>query len=190
VIESANLNLFMTDAGPRALIKLADSLGLEWPHLRKAGVESDKAIHDLNALLRSELGTNFASEDANLIVFGSLARKEWIDYVSDLDWTYLIDGQARPEHLQVSQKIKKTLPKGFRKPEGLQSRREKDKEYRFSAPGPTGTFGDLAFSHQLIHQIGGSGRHKQEHDPADTASLRVGVGRHAGCARASGPSHH
>jgi hypothetical protein len=145
----------MTDPEPRALIKLADSLGCEWPHLRKAGQEADKAIADLNNLLRSKLGSNYASEDANLIVFGSLARKEWIDYVSDLDWTYLIDGQARSQHLQVSQEIKKALPTDFRKPAGVHGRREKDREYRFSEPGPTGTFGNLAFSHQLIHQIGG-----------------------------------
>jgi hypothetical protein len=145
----------MTDAEPRALIKLADSLGCEWPHLRKAGQEAEKAIADLNDLLRRELGNNYASEDANLVVFGSLARKEWIDYVSDLDWTYLVDGQARSEHLRVSQEIKKALPTDFRKPAGPHSRRGKDKEYRFSEPGPTGTFGNLAFSHQLIHQIGG-----------------------------------
>ena len=33
-------------------------------------------------------GLNFPPEDANVVVFGSLARKEWIDWVSDLDWTY------------------------------------------------------------------------------------------------------
>jgi predicted nucleotidyltransferase len=155
--RSANLSLFMNPAETRPLIQLANSLGCEWPHLRRAAIDSDKAIDDLNNLLSQELGRNFASEDANLVIFGSLARGEWIDYVSDLDWTYLVDGQARPEHLQVSQDIKHALPKEFRKPRGNFSRRANDKEYRFGEPGPTGTFGNLTFSHSLIHQIGGQG---------------------------------
>jgi hypothetical protein len=28
-------------------------------------------------------------------------------------------------------------------------------EYRFAEPGPTGTFGNMGFSHQLVHLIGG-----------------------------------
>jgi hypothetical protein len=145
----------MSPAETRPLIQLANSLGCEWPHLRKAAIESDGAISDLNNLLGNELGKNFASEDANLVVFGSLARGEWIDYVSDLDWTYLVDGQARPEHLQVSQEIKEALREEFRKPLHKPSFRANDKEYRFGEPGPTGTFGNLTFSHQLVHQIGG-----------------------------------
>lgn len=155
VNESDNLDLFMGLSEPRPLIKLADSLGHEWRHLRKAGQEADKAIDELNKLLSVEVGKNFASEDANLVVFGSLARKEWIDYVSDLDWTYLVDGQARSEHLEVSQKIKAALPKDSRPPQGAHSRRRQDREYRFGEPGQTGTFGNLGFSQQLIHQIGG-----------------------------------
>ncbi len=153
--RSANLSLFMSPAETRPLIQLANSLGREWTHLRKAAIDSDKAVDDLNNLLSDGLGKNFASEDANLVIFGSLARGEWIDYVSDLDWTYLVDGQARPEHLLVSQDIKYALRKEFRKPTSNPSRRANDKEYRFGEPGPTGTFGDLAFSHSLIHQIGG-----------------------------------
>ena len=152
--QSANLSLFMSPAETRPLIQLANSLNCEWPYLRKTATDSDHAVDDLNNLLGSKLGKNFASEDANLTVFGSLARGEWIDYVSDLDWTYLVDGQARPQHLQVSLDIKEALRQEFRKPPGV-SRRRSDKEYRFGEPGPTGTFGNLTFSHQLVHQIGG-----------------------------------
>jgi hypothetical protein len=42
-----------------------------------------------------------------------LARKEWIDYVSDLDWTYLIDGQAKSLHLKISQDIQAALRTEF-----------------------------------------------------------------------------
>jgi predicted nucleotidyltransferase len=179
--RSANLSLFMSPAETRPLIRLANSLGCDWPHLRKAAVESDRAISDLNNLLGNELGKNFASEDANLVVFGSLARGEWIDYVSDLDWTYLVDGQARPEHLKVSQQIKEALKKEFRKPPNEPSLRVDDKEYRFGEPGPTGTFGNLTFSHQLVHQIGGQDDTNKNTTPRILLFTGVCIGRNERC---------
>jgi predicted nucleotidyltransferase len=50
----------------------------------------------------------YTSEDTSLVVFGSLARGEWTS-ASDLDWTYLIDGQANSDHLVIAQKIQ-TIP--------------------------------------------------------------------------------
>ena len=79
----------------------------------------------------------YASEDTSLVVFGSLARGEWTSG-SDLDWTYLIDGGANSDHLRISQGIRRVL---------------KDNEY--GDPGPSGTFGSMAFSHDIVHQIGG-----------------------------------
>src|SRR5215469_12377317 len=81
----------------------------------------------------------YGSEDTSLVVFGSLARGEWTS-ASDLDCTYLIDGQANSDHLLIAQKIQKVL--------------DNHKE-KFRPPGRTGTFGNLAFSHDIIHQIGG-----------------------------------
>ena len=81
----------------------------------------------------------YTSEDTSLVVFGSLARGEWTS-ASDLDCTYLIDGQANSDHLLIAQKIQKVL--------------DNHKE-KFRPPGRTGTFGNLAFSHDIIHQIGG-----------------------------------
>jgi hypothetical protein len=52
----------------------------------------------------------------------------------------LIDGEANPEHLVIAQKIQKVLKKN---------------EKKFRPPGQTGTFGNMAFSHDIIHQIGG-----------------------------------
>jgi hypothetical protein len=49
-----------------------------------------------------------------------------------------VDGQADPNHLKVAQAICSRF---------IQARLE--------APGPTQTFGGLAFSHEIIHQIGG-----------------------------------
>jgi hypothetical protein len=61
---------------------------------------------------------------------GANGRKEY--------WTYLIDGASDPEYLTSAQKIAKLL-----------------KEAKYSKPGPTGVFGNMAFSHEIIHQIGG-----------------------------------
>jgi hypothetical protein len=72
-------------------------------------------------------------------VFGSLARGEWTSG-SDLDWTYLIDGGANSDHLLIAQKIGKLL---------------EENKAKFRPPSLTGTFGNMAFSHDVIHQIGG-----------------------------------
>jgi hypothetical protein len=72
-------------------------------------------------------------------VFGSLARGEWTSG-SDLDWTYLVDGQANSDHLRIAQEIDRVL--------------QKNRE-QFPLPGQTGIFGNLAFSHEIVHQIGG-----------------------------------
>jgi predicted nucleotidyltransferase len=103
---------------------------------RKFREASLKTREDLDALLSSEV-PKYTSEDTSLVVFGSLARGEWTSG-SDLDWTYLIDGGANSDHLRIAQDIQKVLEKAG-----------------FQPPGPTGTFGNMAFSHDIIHQIGG-----------------------------------
>ena len=109
---------------------------LDLDRLRKAREASLKTREDLDALLSDKIG-KYASEDTSLIVFGSLARGEWTSK-SDLDWTYLIDGGANSDHLRISQEIQRHL-----------------KEAEYAEPGPTGIFGNMAFSHDIIHQIGG-----------------------------------
>ena len=105
----------MADPEPRAVFELEKSLGCRWEYLQNAEREADQATQDLTHLLREvSKGLNFPPEDANLVVFGSLARKEWIDWVSDLDWTYLIDGPARSPHFNRSQDIKSALRSQFR----------------------------------------------------------------------------
>ena len=96
---------------------------------------------ELDQLLTAEVSQpyTYASDAASLVVFGSLARGEWTSG-SDLDWTYLVDGQANSDHLHIAQEIDRVL--------------KKHKE-RFPLPGQTGIFGNLAFSHEIVHQIGG-----------------------------------
>jgi predicted nucleotidyltransferase len=93
---------------------------------------------ELDVLLSAAI-PKYTSEDTSLVVFGSLARGEWTS-ASDLDWTYLIDGQANSDHLVIAQKMRRVL---------------KENKDKFRAPGQTGTFGNMAFSHDIIHQIGG-----------------------------------
>jgi len=104
--------------------------------LRTAREKSLAMRQHLDRILSRRVG-KYASPDTSLVVFGSLARGEWTSG-SDLDWTYLIDGGAKSAHLQITQDIQKVL-----------------KEEDLGEPGPTGTFGNMAFSHDIIHQIGG-----------------------------------
>jgi len=106
--------------------------------LRTCHEASQKKREELDQLLSANI-PKYTSDDTSLVVFGSLAREEWTSG-SDLDWTYLIDGGANSDHLLIAQEIRRLLEK------------EKGK---FKPPGQTETFGNMAFSHDLIHQIGG-----------------------------------
>src|SRR5271156_855479 len=117
------------------------------PTVREAAL---KVREELDEILSSKI-PKYTSEDTNLVVFGSLARQEWTS-ASDLDWTYLIDGQANSDHLFIAQRIRKTL---------------KEHAAKFRPPGQTGTFGNMAFSHDIIHQIGG------QHDTNKNTTQRI-----------------
>jgi hypothetical protein len=71
------------------------------------------------------------------VFFGSLARGESTSQ-SDLDWTLLINGEVDGQHSSLHQSIRKKLRDAGKIP-----------------PGSTGTFGGLAFSHELVPCIGG-----------------------------------
>lgn len=111
---------------------------LKMKALAAAGEAAANTRRDLDALLSTEI-RGYTSQDTSLVVFGSLARGEWTSS-SDLDWTYLIDGQANSDHLIIAQEIQRIL---------------NEHKERFRPPGQTGTFGNMAFSHDIIHQIGG-----------------------------------
>jgi len=116
---------------PKASTRLLDSETFQTT--RKKSLEMRQYLDDI---LSKEVG-KYASPDTSLVVFGSLARGEWTTG-SDLDWTYLIDGGAKSTHLQITQDIQRVF-----------------KQKNLAEPGPTGTFGNMAFSHDIIHQIGG-----------------------------------
>jgi hypothetical protein len=112
----------------------------EWQAIAQARHNADAQIRRLSDLLMQEGRDkgSFDSEDIALVVFGSLARAEWTTG-SDLDWTLLIDGGADHEHANTAYRVGELL-----------------KGAGFPQPGRTGTFGKLAFSHNIIHQLGGS----------------------------------
>lgn len=115
-----------------ALDALEERTKASWAHIRAARLQSASE----RRLLESAL-TEFTSSDSSIVVVGSLARQEFTPG-SDIDWTLLLDGISRPEHLEVSQTIRKKLD-----------------EMRRKQPGREGVFGTIVSSHDLIHHIGG-----------------------------------
>lgn len=107
--------------------------GSSWTALRQAAEESGKVIRSL----RGKLDQDFASEDYSIVVFGSLARREFTQN-SDLDWTLLIDAAASDDHWDVACRVREAVVSVVPR-----------------EPGREGTFGSFAFSHDLVHQIGG-----------------------------------
>ncbi|HUX45907.1 MAG TPA: nucleotidyltransferase domain-containing protein, partial [Terracidiphilus sp.] len=113
--------------------KLAHRLGSSWPSLVAARNRAKQKHNILAGLLKGE-----TSPDVSIVVHGSLARLEFTSE-SDLDWTFLVDGQANPQHQKDLLRLRKKL----------------EDSNEFDQPGPEKTFGMLTFSHQIIHMIGG-----------------------------------
>lgn len=110
-----------------------------WPTIVAAHARASEVRDLLYGALRQ-----FTSDDADLVVFGSLARREWTAG-SDVDWTMLIDGQADTQHRAAAREVEQVLT---------------SIQYRgvpLKAPGSEGVFGNLAFSHPIVHHIGGQG---------------------------------
>lgn len=115
--------------------------GRRWPTLSAAR----EAANDVRAVLSQSLAGAFgdyASQDIDVVTFGSLARQEWTSG-SDVDWTMLVDGQATPDHRRLAREIAAQI--------GATEFRGKKLPY----PGAEGIFGSMAFSHEIIHHIGG-----------------------------------
>jgi hypothetical protein len=128
---------------------LEEKLNKKWPHIRAAREAAISKREETGRVLGST-GIKFLSNDFSLVVFGSLARNEWTEN-SDLDWGLLVDSQAHPEHLPVALQIAKLF-----------------RDHKLGKePGRTGIFGNLIFSHELVHQIGG------ENDPNSNITRRL-----------------
>lgn len=112
---------------------LSSKLGHRWPAIGQAIEFSRREKQKLKVLL-----ANQNQSDTSIVVFGSLARNEFT-LGSDLDWTLLVDGQADVDHLTLARKVREIL-----------------KRNKYEDPGPTGIFGNTAFSHPIVHEIGGA----------------------------------
>jgi predicted nucleotidyltransferase len=115
---------------------LAELLGTRWDHLRRGREQARTKRAELARALAGTLSTHDPPE-TSVVVFGSLARDE-LTPGSDIDWTLLVDGPADPAHLDVARAIGRHV-----------------REVEGKPPGREGVFGSLAFSHELIHLIGG-----------------------------------
>jgi predicted nucleotidyltransferase len=121
------------DTPQTAFDELSSRLGEEWPSIRAGRDEARQRTLEL----RGYVAALKPPANTSVVGFGSLAREEWTSG-SDLDWTLLIDGPTDMGHFGVTTDVETLL-----------------KEKGFVEPGPTGTFGSMASSHQLVHEIGG-----------------------------------
>lgn len=123
--------LMPADSNP--LFELETTTGSSWTSIRAAEA---KAVDKRKDLLLKLSASKLVHSDTAFVLFGSLARNE-VTAGSDLDWTLLVDGQCDTKHLDITKGIEALV-------------REDNKP-----PGPTGLFGTMTFSHELVHRIGG-----------------------------------
>lgn len=122
---------FFDDA--RLIEAAGEEGGKRWSVLSQARQDASKTRQNLHELLKD------FSEDSEVVVFGSLARREWTAK-SDVDWTLLVDGQVSLGHQEVVVEI-----------------RDKLAGAGYPAPGVSGVFGGFSVSHDIVHRIGGEG---------------------------------
>lgn len=119
-----------------SFMELQKRSGDTWRAITKSIESTEHELADLERLLLPKDGRPLA-ENLSLVFFGSIARGEFTSK-SDLDWALLINGEVDVQHFSTFQTVRKKLV-GANK----------------IAPSATGTFGGLAFSHELVHCIGG-----------------------------------
>jgi len=128
--------------------KLAEECGSEWSHFREAAEVTARteevfrqAIQDEGSKAGVPQG-RLLDTDSSLVLFGSFARHEMVPG-SDCDWTLLINGVVNNRHAHDARLIERAIRNAAENGKALKK------------PGPTGTFGNLCFSHDLVHKIGG-----------------------------------
>ncbi|MCX4247808.1 nucleotidyltransferase domain-containing protein [Paraliomyxa miuraensis] len=119
--------------GAWALVELQRRLGVRWEKISRARDKTEEIVATLRAELRG-----LEDPNCSVIVTGSLGRGE-ADEGSDCDWFLLVDGPSDPQHARLAREI------------GTKIRSVVSKDV-----GPTGTFGEIVASHDLVHRIAGS----------------------------------
>jgi predicted nucleotidyltransferase len=108
-------------------------LGKNWAAISAAR----STTNDQLSRLRSAL-TELGDPNYSIVVTGSLGRGEATND-SDADWMLLVDGLSNPDHAGLARTVAAEILKIVPKP-----------------VGPTGTFGEIVVSHDLIHYMAGT----------------------------------
>jgi hypothetical protein len=116
-----------------ALETLERQLGANWTAIRAARLRTEDVVGRLSTAL-----ADLHDASCSVVVTGSLGRAEFTDG-SDADWLLLVDGPSDPEHAILAREIER------------RARTIVPKEV-----GPTGTFGSIVASHELVHYIAGT----------------------------------
>jgi hypothetical protein len=118
--------------------KLADYWGCKWKGYELAATATETAEKSLLRALSGVPEQPLLDPDSALVLFGSFARYEMLKG-SDCDWSLLIDGVVNIRHTALERTLVSAIQKA-----GLK------------AAGATRTFGNMIFSHELVHCIGGA----------------------------------
>lgn len=118
---------------PDPIQTLAESLGETWPAI----LEAKQACQTQLVRLRTLVAATKPPANTAVTAYGSLARGEWTA-MSDLDWTFLIDGPSDISHFDASENLRFAF-----------------EQANYASPGATQTFGTMTSSHPLVHCIGG-----------------------------------
>lgn len=116
-----------------ALETLERRLGKNWTAIRAERERTEEVIGRLFVAL-----ADLHDANCSVVVTGSLGRAEATEG-SDADWVLLVDGPSDPEHAMLAREIEKRV-----------------REIVPKEAGPTGTFGDIVASHELVHYIAGT----------------------------------
>jgi len=123
--------------------KLAAECGTEWPRFREAAQRTFQIQQIFkDAIEAAAPRGRILDTDSSLVLFGSFARHEMVPD-SDCDWTLLINGVVNNRHATDAGLIHRALKKAADNGKGLKP------------PSAGGAFGNLCFSHDLVHKIGG-----------------------------------
>ena len=119
-----------------AIKEFSERIGKTWKEINSA---KDRTKNNKNIIADAILKDDVKpfDNDIDFVVFGSMARDECTAQ-SDVDWTLLLDGQSDPNDFETARYIKSKLV-----------------ESKLIGPSSSGLFGQITFSHDLIHYIGG-----------------------------------
>jgi predicted nucleotidyltransferase len=115
------------------LKSLEERLDASWVAIRSAHVRTEETLGLLSAAL-----ADLHDANCSVVVTGSLGRGEATPG-SDADWILLVDGPSDAEHAMLAREIEKRVLAVVPK-----------------ETGPTGTFGSIVPSHELVHYIAGT----------------------------------